>query len=149
MGVESVVTNSEQETLDLARRWAGSMDSGDVVLLYGDLGAGKTQFAKGVAAAMGLDPNQVTSPTFQLVQEYETERGYPLYHFDFYRIVVPEEALEIGVEEYFYGDGLSLVEWPERIDAYLPKRRIEIRIESGLANRRIWHRTDTKQKKSL
>lgn len=146
--METVVTDCEQETQDLARRWAASMNSGDVVLLYGDLGAGKTQFAKGVAAALGLNPDRVTSPTFPLVQEYETDRGFPLYHFDFYRIEVPEEALEIGVEEYFYGDGLSLVEWPEKIGPYLPEERIEIRIESGKGNRRIWHRTDSQQKKS-
>lgn len=146
--METVVTESEQETLDLARRWSSSMGSGDVVLLFGDLGAGKTQFAKGVASTLGLDPNEVTSPTFPLVREYETDRGYPLYHFDFYRIDVPEEALEIGVEEYFYGDGLSLVEWPEKIGPYLPEDRIEIRIDSGEGSRRIWHRTDTQQKTS-
>lgn len=146
--VESVVTESEQETLDLARRWASSMGPGDVVLLYGDLGAGKTQFAKGVASTLGLDPNQVTSPTFPLVQEYETDRGFPLYHFDFYRIDLPEEALEIGVEEYFYGDGLSLVEWPEKIAPYLPAVRIEIRIDSEEGARRTWHRIHTEQKTS-
>lgn len=134
--------------MDLARRWAVSMKSGDIVLLFGDLGTGKTQFAKGVASAFGLDPNEVTSPTFPLVQEYETDHGFPLYHFDFYRLEQPEEALEIGVEEYFYGDGLSLVEWPEKIGPYLPEERIEIRIESGGGSRRIWRRTDFQQKRS-
>lgn len=139
---ESVVTESPRETMELAQRWASSMKKGDVILLYGDLGAGKTQFVKGVASAFGLDPSKVTSPTFPLVQEYDTDRGFPLYHFDFYRIERPEEALEIGVEEYFYGDGLSLVEWPEKIEPYLPEHRIEIRIESEHGDRRQWVRSD-------
>ncbi|MCR4605848.1 MAG: tRNA (adenosine(37)-N6)-threonylcarbamoyltransferase complex ATPase subunit type 1 TsaE [Eubacterium sp.] len=109
---------------------AGESASGDILLLYGDLGVGKTVFAKGFAAGLGID-EPVTSPTFTLVHEYEGTKK--LYHFDLYRIGDPDELYDIGYEEYFYSDGISLVEWPERLEDLKPDTAIEIHIEKELS----------------
>ena len=104
-----------------------------MVALAGDLGAGKTTFARGLIAAFaaeaGQPPPEVPSPTFTLVQTYEFPRA-TLWHFDLYRIERPEDALELGIEEAF-ADGIALVEWPERLGALLPARRIEVSLAFG------------------
>jgi tRNA threonylcarbamoyladenosine biosynthesis protein TsaE len=109
---------------------------GTVVVLRGELGAGKTQFAKGVAHACGVSEDELTSPTFALANEYQAYRpddpGVPLtlIHLDCYRFEKPEELLELGVEDYLYNPTCAtLVEWPERIEQFLPKERIEVIIE--------------------
>ncbi len=131
-------SHSEEETMEIAGRLAASLGPGDIVGLTGDLGAGKTRFVKGVAKALGIDPESVNSPTFTLIQEYAGRNGLPLYHFDCYRIKSAEEALEIGSEEYFYGDGVSVIEWPEKIEEILPTRLIRVTITViGPDSRRI------------
>lgn len=122
------ITESERETMELAEEFAGELSSGNVVCLEGGLGVGKTQFVKGIAARLGIDPSQVHSPTYTLINEYPAI--LPIYHFDWYRIKSIEEALEIGAEEYFYGDGVSIVEWPERVRALIPDQAIWIEIDS-------------------
>ena len=92
---------------------------GDVVALDGDLGAGKTQLVKGLCAALGVPPEQVTSPTFTIVHEYRGA-NFPIYHLDAYRIERIEELYELGYEDYVYGDGLCLIEWAQRIAPLLP-----------------------------
>lgn len=119
-------SNSVNDTFFLGQ-WVGKLISpGAVILLRGDLGAGKTHFAKGVAKGLNIE-NNITSPTFTLINQYQGR--IPLYHMDFYRLVDPEEADDLGVEEYFYGLGVSLLEWPERVDSYLPDEYLEINIE--------------------
>lgn len=99
--------------------------AGLVICLWGDLGAGKTQLAKGVAQGLGIGEH-VTSPTFNLINEYKGR--LPLYHMDLYRLGDPEEAWELGLEEYFFGSGLSLVEWPERLGDLMPAERLDIKL---------------------
>ncbi len=124
--ITQVIASSIEETLEAGERLAAGLQAGDVVLLKGDLGAGKTHFVKGVARYFGIPEEEVQSPTFSIIHEYPGK--IPLYHVDAYRLNRPEEALEFGIEEYLYGDGICLIEWPERIEALLPEssRVVEI-----------------------
>lgn len=104
-----------------------SLDGRTVVALRGEMGAGKTTLIRAVAEAMGVE-DQVTSPTFALVNQYEGAGGERLFHFDFYRIDDVREAYDLGYEEYFYSGDLCFVEWPEKIEALLPEEVVEVRI---------------------
>jgi len=106
-------TRSEQETLALGKRLGGLLPAGALLLLKGDLGAGKTCLTKGIAGGLGVDDSvPITSPTYTLLNCY-TGR-LPLYHFDLYRLASEEELEELGFDEYFHGEGVAVVEWPER-----------------------------------
>ncbi len=120
------MTESEEETRAVAEMLAQTLKPGQTVCLRGDLGVGKTVFAKGLCAALGVTEH-VSSPTFTLVNEYETVNGM-LYHFDLYRIEDEDELYEIGFSEFVSGNVISLIEWPERAEGALPKNRIEITI---------------------
>ncbi len=129
-------TKSEEETRNLAERLACQVGPGTVLCLRGDLGVGKTVFAKGLCSALGVT-DYVSSPTFTLVNEYEG-KDFPVYHFDLYRIEDPDELYGIGFEEFIGGGALTIVEWPERGEEALPARRIEISIErDGEDGRRV------------
>ena len=119
------------DTFALAKELAAGAAPQDVFALIGDLGAGKTAFAKGFAAGLGVKEN-VVSPTFTLVQTYNSGR-IPLYHFDVYRIGDVSEMEETGYEDCFYGDGVTLVEWADLIDAILPENTTFITISSDPA----------------
>lgn len=119
-------TYGSEETYRLGEEMGRKAEPGDVYALTGDLGTGKTVFAQGFAAGLGIS-GYVNSPTFTILQVYEEGR-LPLYHFDVYRIEEPEEMEEIGYEDYFYGDGVTLVEWAELIDVLLPDRAFRINI---------------------
>lgn len=121
-------STTPEETIALGRKFAAELEPGNIVCLKGELGAGKTHFVKGLAEAFGVDQNEVQSPTFTLINEYVSDP--PLYHFDCYRMESPREALEIGAEEYFYGDGICVIEWPERIISLIPPEAIWISIEA-------------------
>lgn len=118
---------SEEDTLAFARELAQSAAPGAIYCLDGDLGAGKTAFARGFAEGLGIT-EPVTSPTFTILHEYPDGR-LPLYHFDVYRISDPDEMYAIGYEDYFYGNGVCLVEWSELIDELIPKEARHIRFE--------------------
>lgn len=118
--------HAEADTERFAARLADLCVPGALIALDGDLGAGKTRFAKAFAAALGV-PGMVNSPTFTIVKEYEGGR-LPLYHMDVYRLSI-EEADELGLDEYFEGDGVSLVEWASLIEPLLPGERLHIRLE--------------------
>lgn len=122
------ISNSPEETIALGKEFAEKLSAGDIVCLKGELGAGKTHFVKGMAEALGIDRKEVSSPTFTLINEYDGEQR--LYHFDCYRLTSPGEALEIGADEYLYGDGISVIEWPERIASLIPPEAIWIYIEA-------------------
>ncbi len=124
------MTYGPEETFLLGKEMAGEAKAGTVITLNGDLGAGKTVFAQGFAAGLGVEA-YVNSPTFTILQIYEDGR-LPLYHFDAYRIGDPEEMDEIGFEEYVYGEGVSLIEWAELIEEILPERRIDVTIRRAL-----------------
>ncbi len=128
-------TTSPAETMALGARLAERLRPGDVVALYGDLGAGKTHLAKGLCAALGVPEADVNSPTFTIVNEYDGS-AFPIYHFDAYRIRHADEFFELGFEDYFYGRGLCLVEWPERIEALLPPATLRLRLSHVDEHRR-------------
>lgn len=116
-----VISHSVEQTRRLAARLAELLQPGDVVLLGGNLGAGKTVFAQGVAAGLGIT-EPVTSPTFTLIHEYEGR--LPLYHVDLYRIGGDAEAGDLGLEEYLYGNGVTLIEWAERASGLVPREHL-------------------------
>jgi tRNA threonylcarbamoyladenosine biosynthesis protein TsaE len=120
-------THSPTETFELGKRLGEEAKRGGFYALYGDLGVGKTVFSQGFAAGLGVR-EVVTSPTFTILQPYESGR-MPFYHFDCYRISSAIEMDDLGYEEFFYGDGVCLVEWSERIEAILPRNRVVIQIE--------------------
>ena len=119
-------TRSAQETIQLALDFAKSLKSGDIVLLKGDLGAGKTTFVKGIAKGLKANPKEVVSPTFVLMNMYEGK--VPLYHFDLYRLEKAQEIESMNFDEYFYGDGISLIEWPERLGHLTPQKHITVEL---------------------
>ena len=129
-----VVTASPAETLALGARLAEHLVPGDVLALYGDLGAGKTHLVKGLAQGLGADPEAVSSPTFTLVNEYVTDP--PLYHLDVYRIERLHELEEIGVEELLHGDGICVIEWPERMEPLLPAHTLRLHLMHDEGDRR-------------
>ena len=120
-------SRSLDDTQCLGAALAGALPPGAVVALNGPLGAGKTALVQVVAAAAGVERQNVTSPTFVLVNEYQGRRR-PLYHFDAYRVRDDDEFLALGPEEYFEGRGLSLIEWAERVERCLPPERLEVRL---------------------
>lgn len=122
-------SNSAEETFEIGRKLGEKAEAGGVFCLFGDLGVGKTVFTKGFAAGLGVT-DTVNSPTFTIVQEYEGR--LPFYHFDVYRIEEPEEMEEIGYEDYFYGDGVCMIEWAGQIEELLPKEAVKIRIGKEL-----------------
>ncbi len=123
-------TFSPRETAELGRKLGEHASSGDVYTLIGDLGVGKTVFTQGIAEGLGIKET-VNSPTFTILQVYEGGR-LPFYHFDVYRIGDIEEMDEIGYEEYFYGNGMCMIEWGNLITEILPKNRKDITIEKDL-----------------
>ena len=118
---------SAEDTFNIGFRMGQKAKSGDVYCLSGDLGVGKTVFTQGFAKGLGVE-DIVNSPTFTIVQEYEGA-NYPFYHFDVYRISSVEEMEEIGYEEYFYGNGVCLIEWAELIQEILPENIVSIVIK--------------------
>ncbi len=119
----------EAATQALARRLAGVVRMGDVIALWGGLGAGKTALARAFIRAAGNPDEEVPSPTFTLVQTYTLAAG-PCWHFDLYRLASPDEVWELGIEDAL-GQGIVLIEWPERLGALLPADRLDIHLESG------------------
>lgn len=121
---------SEKDTFELGKKIGRQAVEGEVYLLHGELGVGKTVFTKGFAEGLGIcEP--VTSPTFTIIQEYKDGR-IPFYHFDVYRIGDVEEMYDLGYEDYFFGEGVCLVEWASRITEILPEESRNIRIKKNL-----------------
>ncbi len=122
---------SPRETFSIGRKMGEALSPGSIIALTGDLGCGKTVFSQGIAAGLSI-PEPVTSPTFTILQVYESGR-LPLYHFDVYRIGEPEEMEELGYEEYFFGDGVCLVEWAGLIEELIPRDAIRVTIRKDPA----------------
>lgn len=122
-------SNSVKETENIAAAFAKTLNGGDVICLNGDLGVGKTAFVQGLAKGLGVT-EYVSSPTFTIVNCYSGR--LPVYHFDVYRINDADEMYEIGYEEYVYGGGVSVIEWPELISDILPDKRYDITITKNL-----------------
>ena len=125
-----IETFDPKETYDLGVKMGEQARAGQVICLNGDLGVGKTVFTQGFAKGLDIEEN-VNSPTFTIIQVYEEGR-IPLYHFDVYRIGDPEEMYEIGYEEYFFGEGVCLIEWSKLIEELIPEEAINIEIDKNL-----------------
>ena len=126
-----IETENQEETFALGQKIGRAATPGQIYTLTGDLGVGKTVFTQGVASGLGIT-EPVNSPTFTIVQVYEEGR-LPFYHFDVYRIGDIEEMEEIGYDDYFFGEGICLIEWAELIEEILPENRISITIEKDLS----------------
>ena len=125
-----IETRSAKETYDLGKKIGSHAKAGEVYTLVGDLGVGKTVFTQGLAKGLGIE-EPISSPTFTIVQVYDDGR-LPFYHFDVYRIADVEEMDEIGYEDYFFGDGVCLIEWAELIRDILPEQCVEVTITKEL-----------------
>lgn len=123
--MKSLTVENLQETQALGRRLGKLLSAGDMICMNGDLGAGKTAFVQAVAEGIGV-AEDVTSPTYTIINEYEGP--VPVYHFDVYRILELEEMYDIGYEEYFFGEGICLVEWADQVRELLPDERLWIEI---------------------
>ncbi len=124
------------EIRSAAREFIGNMPAGKVFAFYGKMGAGKTTFIKAICEEMGVD-DVITSPTFAIVNEYETSEEDTIYHFDFYRIKKIEEVYDMGYEEYFYSGNLCFIEWPELIEDLLPEDATKVTIEEAEDGSRV------------
>ena len=112
----------------VARKLIEQFPDQRVFAFYGKMGAGKTTFIQAICRELGT-PDNVTSPTFALINEYKTETNDSIFHFDFYRIKNLEEAFDLGYEDYFYSGNYCLIEWPEKIEPLLPEKYVEVKIE--------------------
>lgn len=131
--MNSYSTHSEEETIELGRTLARDLPSRVVVLLIGNLGAGKTALSKGILSGLGLTtPEEVTSPTFTLIHDYGSA-----YHIDLYRLDTANEVVALGLEDLFDRDAVVLIEWGERFPQLIPEAHIEIRIEADGDDRRF------------
>lgn len=119
-------THSPMETRAYGEKLAQKLHPGDVLLLLGDLGAGKSELTRGLAKGLGIDET-ITSPTFTILNVYESGE-LPLYHFDWYRLNSVEELWEMGMEEYLGGNGVAVVEWPSQCPEAIPETRLEVNI---------------------
>lgn len=120
----TVTTSSPEETMALGQELAKLLGPGDVVALFGSLGSGKTTLVKGMAQGLGVDPRAVRSASFLLLQEY---RGrLPVFHFDAYRLEGPQDMFNLGCDELFWGEGISVIEWADRVEESLPEEYIKI-----------------------
>ena len=130
-----MITKSAAETRALGEKLAGRLRPGDVLLLEGDLGAGKSELTRGIAKGLGVTET-VTSPSFTILNVYESGR-FPLYHFDWYRLESSEELYELGMDEYLGGDGIAVVEWPGRCPDPVPEGAVRIRMTAAGENERL------------
>ncbi len=125
--MEKYISKSHDETLKIAADFAATLLPGNIVLLDGDLGAGKTVFSKGIIQKLSNEKLTATSPTFVIMNAYDTTPK--VYHFDLYRISDETELDAIGAEEYLYSDGISLIEWPSRVEGFFPQAAIRVNIK--------------------
>ncbi len=133
-------SQSEAETIAFGRRLGALLRSGDLVLLFAPFGAGKTHLTKGIGAAFGVDADDVNSPSFVLINEYEADRAHrriPIFHVDLYRIETPEELATVGLDDVFAGDGLAVIEWAERAAGWLPHEHLAIFMQHIGATERL------------
>ncbi|MDP8264107.1 MAG: tRNA (adenosine(37)-N6)-threonylcarbamoyltransferase complex ATPase subunit type 1 TsaE [Candidatus Aceula lacicola] len=131
------LSESTKKTEQLGKALAKGLKPGDIVCLFGDLGSGKTVLTKGIAQGLKIKKAAVHSPTFTLMNVYPAPK-VPVYHFDLYRIEKPKEIQAIGYEDFFYGGGISVVEWAERLGRLLPKVYLSVEIHHKAENERVF-----------
>ena len=130
-----ITTDSEKETQQVAARLAKILKPNAILCLFGDLGTGKTTFVKGMAKALRIKTQDIQSPTFVLMRLYEGT--LPVYHFDLYRLEEPQEIQRMGLEDYFYDDGISIVEWADRLGDQLPQDYIHMELTHQKEHQRL------------
>lgn len=121
-----ITSDSVQKTQKIGKLIARNLKKGDIVCLFGDLGSGKTVLTKGIGSALGVDKHLVTSPTFVLIRKYEAK--IPIYHFDLYRLNRAEDILDLGYEEYLFDEGISVIEWADKLGSLLPREFLKIEL---------------------
>ena len=136
-----IISGSVKETISIGKSLALSLQKGDIVCLFGDLGSGKTVLTKGISSGLGVKPGKILSPTFVLLRRYGGK--VPVYHFDLYRLNDPKDILGIGYEEYFFDEGISVIEWGDRLGYYMPKEFLKIKLEISGEKRRTLKFTAT------
>src|SRR3989338_5736369 len=125
----NLYTKNAEGPIILGEKLAKKLRRGDVVALYGDLGSGKTTFTKGIGKGLGVkNPVRINSPTFVLIKEYKGR--IPLYHLDLYRLNDLKEIENLAIEEYIYGDGVTVIEWAEKMECLLPEKRMSVRLKT-------------------
>lgn len=129
--MQEIILNSEKETIEFGKKIAANLKMGDIIVLSGDLGSGKTKLTEGILSFFGLE-NEISSPTFTIVNEYQTP-NFSIYHFDVYRLANYDEFIAIGGEEYFE-KGVSIIEWGEMIEEILPPNYTKISFSRDLEN---------------
>jgi tRNA threonylcarbamoyladenosine biosynthesis protein TsaE len=122
-----ITSSSVQETLQFGKRLARHVRKGDIICLFGDLGSGKTVLTKGIAQGLGIDKHDVVSPTFVLLRQYEGR--VPVFHFDLYRLGEAGEILDLGYEEYLYGNGVAIIEWADRLGILTPDAYLKVSLD--------------------
>lgn len=131
-----IVSGSTQRTLAIGKALAKRLKPGDLVCLFGQLGAGKTVLAKGIASGLGINKKKIVSPSFVLIREYSNKHT-ALYHFDLYRLLNPLEILSLGYEEYLEANGVVIIEWADRLKGYLPGEYLKVEITLKKAKERL------------
>lgn len=128
----NIISDSRLQTINFGARVARQLKKADIVCLFGQLGSGKTVLVKGIARGLGIDSKQITSPSFVLIREHPNK--IPFYHFDLYRLKNPKDVFDLGYEEYLYGEGITVIEWADRLQYLLPKEylKVELFIKSSI-----------------
>lgn len=144
-----IISKSVNETLEIGRKISGSLKQGDIICLFGELGSGKTILAKGIASGLGIKNNAVISPSFVLMRIYQGK--LPLYHLDLYRLKNTQDILVLGFEEFIYGQGVTVIEWPDRLGNFLPQEflRIELSFKADSQRYLVFSATGERNRKLL
>ena len=131
-----LISRSVQDTLNIGKRISGHLKPADIICLFGELGSGKTVLAKGIAGGLGIKKEKIISPTFVLIRQYPRAK-IPLYHFDLYRVKTAKDILGLGYEEYFYGAGITVIEWADRLMRLMPAGHLKIKLSVKKKNQRL------------
>ncbi|MCX5711397.1 MAG: tRNA (adenosine(37)-N6)-threonylcarbamoyltransferase complex ATPase subunit type 1 TsaE [Candidatus Omnitrophica bacterium] len=132
----NIISDSSERTRAIGKKIAGKVKPGDIICLFGELGSGKTVLAKGIASGLGIEKSRVISPSFVLLRQHLKGR-LPLYHFDLYRLKSCEDIQAAGYEEYLFGQGVSVIEWADRLKYLLPKEFLKIELRVAGASQRM------------
>ena len=135
MKTQKIISGSTEETMALGKRLAGHLKSGDIICFFGDLGSGKTTLIKGIAEGLKIDQGKVSSPTFVLMNAYEGRLA--LFRFDLYRLEDIQGISSIGYDEFFYGNGVSVIEWADRLGDFLPEEYLRIDMKHKALDERV------------